>query len=374
MTMRTRPAVACALAVAVLGAGCRDGDDVDGGGTAAAKRLSPASTSTTVPRSAETVTSTSAPVAIGPAPASVSLRPDRRPQSSPSAAPPRPDSPATATSGPMLAGCAMFPADNPWNADVSALNVHPNSANFIASIGAAGHLHADFGENPDYGIPFVVARGQEPVPITYTDYGDESDPGPFPIPLDAPVESGSDRHVLALDADDCVLYELFDAARSGSGWSAASGARWPLDTNRLRPEGWTSADAAGLPILPGLVRHDEVTSGAIRHALRFTVARTQRGYIHPATHFASSSTDPNLPPMGLHLRLKAGYDVSRFSGQARVVLEALRRYGMIVADNGSNWFISGATHPGWNDDDLNQLKAVPGSAFEAVDTGPVRGR
>lgn len=325
--------------------------------------------STTAVAAATAVSTTAGP--SGPAPSSSSTA--RRPATGRPPATTTTARPATAPGGrATLAGCAMFPADNPWNADVSALPVHPRSAAFIDSIGASGFLHADFGSNQEYGIPFVVARGQAPVPITYTDYGDESDPGPFPIPLNAPVEAGSDRHVLALDASNCVLYELFNAARSGDGWAASSGARWPLDTNRLRPEGWTSADAAGLPILPGLVRADEVAAGAIHHALRFTVARTQRAYIHPATHFASSSTDPNRPPMGLRLRLKAGYDISRFRGQARVVLEALRRYGMIVADNGSNWFISGATDPAWDDDDLNQLKTVPGSAFEAVDTGPTR--
>lgn len=375
--VRRIAAAAAGFTVAIAAVAVRCEADPDSRSTAARSGRERSST-TVAPGSSTTTSSTIEAVATtspGAPPTVTTLAPSRNASPAGKRATATTGRPAPAT-GPgsraTLAGCAMFPADNPWNADVSTLPVHPRSAAFIESIGAAGYLHADFGSNQDYGIPFVVARGQAPVPITYTDYGDESDPGPFPIPLNAPVEAGSDRHVLALDASNCVLYELYNASRSGDGWAASSGARWPLDTNRLRPEGWTSADAAGLPILPGLVRADEVAAGAIHHALRFTVARTQRGYIHPATHFASSSTDPNRPPMGLRLRLKAGYDIGRFRGQARIVLEALRRYGMIVADNGSNWFISGATDPAWDDDDLNQLKTVPGSAFEAVDTGPIR--
>jgi hypothetical protein len=209
------------------------------------------------------------------------------------------------------------------------------------------------------------------VPITFTEYGDESDPGPYPIPPDAPVEGGSDRHVLVVDTDNCMLYELYHAEYNGVGWDAGSGVVFDLLSNRLRPETWTSADAAGLPIFPGLARYDEVASGEIRHALRFTVQRTRRGYIHPATHWASNSDDPNLPPMGLRLRLRADYDISGYRGQARVILEALKRYGMIVADNGTSWFITGASDPRWDDDDLNQLKSVPGDAFEAVYTGEI---
>jgi hypothetical protein len=209
------------------------------------------------------------------------------------------------------------------------------------------------------------------VPITFTDYGDQSDPGPYPVPRDAPVEAGSDHHVLVASGD-CHLYEMFDAASDGrGGWNAASGAVFDLGSNRLRPDTWTSADAAGLPILPGLVRFDEVQAGHIDHALRFTVAHTQRGFIHPATHQAGSTTDAGVPPMGARFRLKASFDVSGFRGASRVVLECLRRYGMFVADNGSNWYVTGATDGRWNDDDLNQLKTVPGSAFEAVSTGPV---
>ena len=280
--------------------------------------------------------------------------------------------------GPSVGGCPVFPADNAWNQDVSQLPLHPRSAAMIAQIQADGgdELHPDFGENPDYGIPYVVVPASQPlVPITYTAYGDESDPGPFPIPLDAPVEGGGasgDRHVLVLRQGTCDLFELFVGRRTADGWDAASGARFDLTSNALRPDGWTSADAAGLPILPGLVRYDEVAAGVIRHAIRVTFGETQRGYITPATHFASDSTDPDRPPMGLRLRLKASYDVSQHTGQALVIARAMQQYGLIVADNGSNWFFQGAPSPGWDDDDLNQLKDVPGTAFEVVDTGPVR--
>jgi hypothetical protein len=280
--------------------------------------------------------------------------------------------------GPSLGGCPMFPADNAWNQDISESPLHPRSPQIIARIQADGgdNLHPDFGENPDYGIPYVVVPATQPlVPITYTAYGDESDAGPFPIPLDAPVEGGGasgDRHVLVLRQGTCDLFELFVGRRNGDGWDAASGARFDLTSNALRPLGWTSADAAGLPILPGLVRHDEVAAGVIRHAIRVTFSETQRGYILPATHFASDSTDPDRPPMGLRLRLSASYDVTQLSGQARVIAAAMQSYGLIVADNGSNWFFQGAPSPGWDDDDLNQLKAIPGTAFEVVDTGEVR--
>ena len=271
---------------------------------------------------------------------------------------------------PNVGGCSVFPADNAWNRDISSAPVHPNSANFVSRINGLGAttVHPDFGSNPSYGIPFVVVpQGQARVPITYTAYGDESDPGPFPIPANAPIEGGGDRHVLVVEQGVCQLFELFVARPDGSGgWLADSGATWSLFSNASRPDGWTSADAAGLPILPGLAKFDEVAAGQIDHALRFTVTRTQRAYVPPATHFASSSTNPNDPPMGLRFRLKATYDISRFSGQARVVAVALQRYGMIVADNGSNWFISGATDPRWNDTELNQLKSLPGNAFEVV--------
>jgi hypothetical protein len=282
--------------------------------------------------------------------------------------------------GPTLGGCPMFPADNAWNRDLSAELVDPNSAaiiNYILANSGNDFLHADFGENPTYGIPYVVVPQTQPlVPINFTAYGNQSDPGPYPIPPDAPVEGGpgatGDRHVLVLRQGECKLYEMFRAfPNSGSGgWNADSGAVWDLRSNALRPFYWTSADAAGLPILPGLARYDEVQAGAIRHGLRVTFNRTRRAFILPATHYASSITDPNAPPMGLRLRLKAGYNLASFTGQARVILDALKRYGLIVADNGSSWFISGATDSRWNDDDLDQLKTVPGSAFEVIQIQP----
>lgn len=278
---------------------------------------------------------------------------------------------------PMVGGCPVFPADNAWNARVDTLPVHPDSAAIISRIQSSGgrNLHPDFGEEPTYGIPYVVVPEDQPeVHIEYTAYGDESDPGPFPVPLDAPVEGGSgsdgDRHVLVVREGTCELFELYRAFPAGGGWEADSGARWNLRTGALRPAGWTSADAAGLPILPGLVRYDEVAAGEIRHALRITFGQTRRGYVLPATHWASSRTDADLPPMGLRLRLRADYDVGSLTGQARVIATAMQRYGVIVADNGSNWFFQGAPSPGWDDDDLNQLKRIPGDAFEVVYTGP----
>jgi hypothetical protein len=253
--------------------------------------------------------------------------------------------------------------------------VDPNSGRYIESIGAQVHLHADFGSNPTWGIPYAVVRPNQPkVPIRFTEYGGESNPGPYPIPPTAPVEGAGeegDRHVLVLQEGTCKLYELYAARRSEAGWEAGSGAVFYLRSNALRPEGWTSADAAGLPIFPLLVRYPEVRAGNIDHALRVTVERTQRGYIHPATHFASNSSDPSLPPMGLRLRLKASYSLAGYHGEALVILRALKRYGLIVADNGSPWYITGAPDPRWNDEDLNQLKRVPGSAFEAVRSGPI---
>jgi hypothetical protein len=240
--------------------------------------------------------------------------------------------------------------------------------------GNSKFLHPDFGSNPNYGIPFVVVFGtQAKVPVSFL-YADESDPSPYPIPPDAPVEGGAsstgDRHILVLDKDHGLLYEIYDAHYVGPGWSGGSGAVFDLTSNRLRPDYWTSADAAGLPILPGLVRYDEVSAGQINHAIRFTVQSTQRAFIHPATHFASSNTDPAAPPMGLRVRLAASYDISRFTGAARVILVALKKYGLILADNGSDWFFTGATDSRWNDADLNQLKTVPASAFEVVVSGP----
>jgi hypothetical protein len=274
-------------------------------------------------------------------------------------------------------GFRLFPPDNPWNTDISSLPVERDSATYLASIGLTASMHPDFGtvwDGAPNGIPYVVVRGTQPkVPITFY-YADESDPGPYPIPLDAPIEGGpasdGDRHVLTLDVDNHLLYEVYDAHYdAGTGqWTAGSGAIWNLDSNALRPASWTSADAAGLPMLPGLVRYDEVSAGEITHALRFTVPRTQRAYVYPATHFASDSSDPSLPPMGLRLRLKAGYDVSGFPSEVQVILRALKKYGMIVADNGSPLYLSGAPDPRWDDDALHAISQVKGSDFEVVET------
>lgn len=282
--------------------------------------------------------------------------------------------------GPSVGGCQVLPSDNPWNTRVDALAVHPKSAAWVATIGTSARVHPDFGtfwEDAPIGIPFTtVAAGQARVPITF-DYADESDPGPYPIPPNAPIEGGAsadgDRHVLVVDTASCTLYELYAAYPQGGGtsWTAGSGAVWDLSSNALRPDGWTSADAAGLPILPGLVRYDEVQAGRIEHAIRFTASQTQRGYIAPATHFASSSTDVNRPPMGARLRLKASYDCTWMSHDARVICVALKEYGMLLADNGSNWYISGAHDPRWDDDALGDLKQIPGSSFEAVQTGAI---
>ncbi len=285
---------------------------------------------------------------------------------------------ATPAASTTWAGCPVFPANNPWNTDISKLPVRTNSAAIINEIQTTGgqFLHADFGGGGAYGIPFTTVSATQPkVAVNYTAYGSESDPGPFPVPLNAPIEGGSastgDRHVIVVQRGTCRLVELDRAFPRSGHWDADSGATWLLTSNALRPAGWTSADAAGLPIFPGLARYDEATAGAIDHALRVTFARTMRGYVSPARHFASSSTDPTRPAMGMRLRLKASYDISRFHGEAKVILIALEHYGAIVADNGSNWYLTGAADSRWNDTDLNQLKSVPGSAFEVVNTGPI---
>jgi hypothetical protein len=240
-------------------------------------------------------------------------------------------------------------------------------------------LHPDWGSPREYGIPFMVVDNSTPrVAINFTDYPDESDPGPMPIPPNAPVEGGDDangdRHVLIINKDECKLYELYNAHKhqSDNGWDASCAAIFDLTKNDYRPDGWTSADAAGLPIFPGLVRYDEVKAGEIKHALRFTVSKTQRAYIHPARHYASSLTDPAYMPMGVRFRLKSDFDISSYSSDAKVILTALKKYGMILADNGSNWFITGATDSRWDDDAISSLKNVPSTAFEAVNTGKIK--
>jgi hypothetical protein len=292
--------------------------------------------------------------------------------------------PGTAAVGPPSASpsgsrppgsCGTFPADHVWHADATRLPVHPSSAAWVASMGARA-AHPDFGsgtiDGAPFGIPVTAVRaGQARVPVTF-EYREESDPGPYPIPAGALVEGGpnadGDRHVILLDTAACTVWELFDARPQGDGsWRAGSGAVFNLRSNALRRAGWTSADAAGLSVYAGLVRYEEVAAGRIDHVLRMTAARTQKRYVWPARHAASSATDPALPPMGAWFRLKASVDVSRFPAQARVVAEALKRHGAIIADNGSSWFISGTQDDRWNNDALGALKSLTGSDFEAVD-------
>jgi hypothetical protein len=291
---------------------------------------------------------------------------------------------------PALSPCSVFPrppaslsprtpslpTEAAWNQDVSKAPRDPRSSAYIAYIDSHGgdHLHPDFGSPRAYGFPYsVVDAGQRKLPVHYTAYGDESDPGPFPLPPRAPIEGGNgsdgDRHVLVVDRSACKLYELyraFYAAKPRPHWNADSGTAWDLRSAARRPEGWTSADAAGLPIFPGLVRYDEAASGRIDHAIRVTFDSTRDAWVHPASHCAGDTADPSAPPMGLRLRLKAGYGLGSFSGRARTIAEAMKRYGLIVADNGSNWFFSGSSDRRWDDGNLDQLKQIPGTAFEVV--------
>jgi len=273
-------------------------------------------------------------------------------------------------------GLQVFPLDNPWNKDISNEPVDPNSNVLIASIGNDVRLHPDFGtvwEGSPIGIPFnLVGSDQPKINVTFR-YASDSDAGPYPIPSDALIEAGSDKHVLVIDTFNLRLYELFNATRNTNNtWNAGSGAIYDLNSNQLRPDYWTSADAAGLPIFPGLVRYEElVEKGEINHALRFTVSNTQNAFIHPATHGASDNNDPNLPPMGMRVRLKANFDISGFSLHVQVILRALKKYGMFVADNGSNWYISGAPDTRWDDDELGQLKTIKGNNFEVVKMGTI---
>jgi hypothetical protein len=283
---------------------------------------------------------------------------------------------ASATRLPGAPACPVFPADNPWNRRVDRLPVAANSAAIVRSIGLDEHVHADFGsglwEGSPIGIPVTVVSRATPRSRVSFEYADESDRVAYPIPANVRIEGGSDHHALLVDRDACRLYELFALRREGGGWAAGSGAVWNLRSNRLRPAGWTSADAAGLPILPGLARFEDVARGRIDHALRVTVSRTRRAYVWPARHVASSDTDPALPRMGERLRLKRSYPIARFPRQARIVLQALKDYGLIVADNGSDWYVTGAPDPRWSNDELHTLHGVPGSAFEVVDARSLR--
>ncbi|HEX5405243.1 MAG TPA: hypothetical protein VFX16_23435 [Pseudonocardiaceae bacterium] len=284
------------------------------------------------------------------------------------------------TPGGALDGCPNLPADNVWHTPVTSLPVLSASSRYVAGIGAGSGVHADFGSG-DYdggpiGIPVTYVSGSQPMVAVHFSYADESDPGPYPIPANAAVEGGSnsdgDRHVLVVDTGTCTLYELYNAHPNSDGsWQAGSGAVYHLTSDQLRPKGWTSADAAGLPITPGLVRYEEVAAGHIDHAIRVTVPRSQAAFLWPARHQASSSTDSSLPPMGLRLRLKADVDISGLPQQARVIAQAMKTEGVIVADNGSAWYISGAPDPRWNNDELQTLGTLHGNDFEAIDTsGP----
>lgn len=266
-------------------------------------------------------------------------------------------------------GCPVFPANNWWNTDISSAPVDARSSTYVASIGAGTAFHPDFGTQ--YGIPSVNVTSQVSKTKVTFDYASESDPGPYPIPANPPIENGSDAHILMFHTNECKLYELFASSKSGSQWRAGSGAIWDLTRNSTRPKYWTSADAAGLPIYPGLVRYEEVASGVINHALRFTVPRTQHGFVAPASHYASSSYDTSRPPMGARFRLKASVNISGYSKQMQVILTALKKYGMFLADNGGSWYLSGSPSPSWNDGAINTLKQIRGSDFEVVATGPI---
>ena len=276
---------------------------------------------------------------------------------------------------PAVGPCPTLPADNVWNTDVSGLPVNSHSDAWIASSGGSGRLlHPDWGPSGGpvpYGIPWQLVDGShQKVPVSFQ-YASESDPGPYPLGPDTPIEGGSsssgDRHALVVDTSTCTLYETWDTHYSSGGSTAGSGAIFHLGSDALRPAGWTSADAAGLPILPGLVRYTEVQAGAIRHAIRFTVQQTDTSYLWPARHQAGSASSPSLPPMGARFRMKSGVDISHFSAQAQVILLAMKHYGLILADNGSNWYFQGDTDPGWSDSVLSELKTIPAGDFEAVD-------
>lgn len=279
--------------------------------------------------------------------------------------------------GLAIEGCPLFPPNNIWNVPVDRMPVHPNSDAYVNTIGTSANVHPDFGsgiwDGGPIGIPYITVPSTQPLKTVTFEYADESDPGPYPIPDDAPIEGGpnsdGDRHILVLERDNCILYELFYAFPQTDGtWHAGSGAIFDLKSHALRPDGWTSADAAGLPILPGLVRYEEVSAGEIRHAIRFTAPETRKAYVWPARHYASSLTGNQFPPMGQRFRLKVELDLSAFDPKVRVILLALKKYGMILADNGTSWFISGVPDERWDDDVLHQLHQVRGSDFEAVDS------
>ena len=357
-----RAAFALAAALAFLG-----------GGVAAALTQSTSGPGTA--SAAPSGTAIAAVVSPRPTPVSATPKPTATPL--PSAAAPTPTPPATPTPSPTptpkavvippLSACPIFPATNVWNKRIDALPVAANSDVMVAAIGIGSSLHPDFSAS-GYGIPYNVVGSSTPRSSVSFTYASESDRVKYPIPAKPKIEGGSDRHLLMVDTNACKLYELFAAAHTTNGWHAGSGAVWDLRSNHLRPAGWTSADAAGLPILPGLVRYDDVLRGAIRHAIRFTAPVTCNGYIYPARHKAGSGSCATRPPMGLRVRLKRSVDISHYGSQARIVLTALKRYGMILADNGSPWYITGAPSSKWNDTVLHTLGSIKGSDFEVVDT------
>jgi hypothetical protein len=331
---------------------------------------------TLLPSTNPTTNPTTVPTAVP------TVQPTSNPTANPTVAPTAPPT-AAPTANPTVAPtnnpapCTIFPSTNVWNKRVDSLPVASNSTTMLTAIGLSTGLHPDFSSlawngGLGYGIPYNVVGSSTPTyPVDFY-YPDESDPGPYPIPSNPKIEGGGDAHLLSWDTDDCMLYEIFDASKSGGAWFGGSGAIWDLRSNALRPDGWTSADAAGLPILPGLVRYSEVNGGAILHALRFTASRTCSNHIYPARHDAGSYSCSSYPPMGLRVRLKASVDISGYGPQAQVILTALQRYGMLLADNGSNWYISGAPNANWNDDDLHTLGGIKGSDFEVVDTSGLR--
>jgi hypothetical protein len=272
---------------------------------------------------------------------------------------------------PPGSSCRVFPSDNVWHADVTKLPVHKRSASWITSMGGGSrHLHPDFGpsgESMPYGIPYIVVPSSHQKVSVEFDYADESDPGPYPFGSDTPIEGGSDRHALMIDKGTCTLYELYAADYSPGGSTAGSGAIWSLKSNKLRSATWTSADAAGLPIFAGLVRLDEVKAGVVDHAIRVTASATDKSYLWPARHQAGAAHNANLPPMGARFRMKKSFSTAGFRSDTRVIMNAFKKYGLIVADNGSDWYFTGTAENGWSTDMLDELKSIPASAFEAVD-------
>ena len=366
----------------LVGAGCGGGHPfADREGRTTARSSVPSTSSETAP--SENVptssTSTQAPLSVAPPtpPPTTGATPRATPPPSrPPASAPTTRPPVLAGTGPSIAGCPIFPADNAWNTDISNLPVDSHSGAWLATSGGPNlHIHPDFGDSGTsvpYGIPFTVTNASHPKVSIRFDYADESDPGPYPFGPDTPIEGGSgsggDQHAIMLDSSTCTLYELYDANYSALGSTAGSGAIWSLRSDALRPNGWTSADAAGLPILPGLLRQDEVAAGYVGHAVRMTVQTTDKSFIWPARHQAGSVSDPNYPPMGARFRLKASVDISRFSRDTQAVLTAMKHFGLIVADNGSNWYFQGAAQPGWDNTMLDELKSIPVIDFEAVNT------